>query len=238
MGKDRKTARQIKKLLKSLGNPERAKFVLRYFKCGPGQYGEGDRFLGITSPVLRRLAKEYRELETEEVLQLLHSRIHEERGLALLIWNHQVARGTASTHEKIYRLYLKNIKWINNWDLVDCSAEFVIGRYLLNRDPAILEKLASSKSLWQRRVAIISTFAFIKEKRFKLPLRIVDRLIRDREDLIHKACGWMLREIGKREPEVLHSYLHKNASTLPRTTLRYSIERFDQKTRSRYLAMK
>jgi 3-methyladenine DNA glycosylase AlkD len=238
MGKDRKTARQIKRLMKGLGDPIRAKFVLRYFKSGAGQYGEGDRFLGISAPVLRNLAKDYRDLEMKEVLELLHSPTHEERSLALLIWNHQFARGTDAERKTIHRLYLKNTKWINNWDLVDCSAEFVIGRYLLDHDPAILNRLAASKVLWQRRIAIISTFAFIKAKRFELPLKMIDRLINDREDLIHKACGWMLREIGKRDEKALRTYLDQNASRLPRTALRYSIERFDPETRARYLAVK
>ena len=238
MGKNRKTAREVKALLKRAGHPERAKFVLRYFKCGPGQYGEGDRFLGISSPVLKTFAKEYRDLETQEVLKLLQSPVHEERGLALLIWNYQAAKGTPADREKIYRLYLKNTKWINNWDLVDSSAGLIVGGYLLDRDASILRKLALSKDLWERRIAMIATFAFIKANRFELPLKIVDQLKNDREDLIHKACGWMLREIGKRDEQVLLTYLDKNAANLPRTTLRYAIERLDEKSRRAYLALK
>jgi 3-methyladenine DNA glycosylase AlkD len=235
MGENRKTARQVKQNLKRLGNPERARFALRYFKTGPGQYGAGDRFLGISAPVLRKTAKEYKDLETDEILELLHSPLHEVRILALLIWNHQFLRGTPGDQRKIHNLYLKNSAWINNWDLVDCSAEIVVGGYLLDQDTAILNKLASSKNLWKRRIAMISTFAFIRKKRFETPLAIATRLMNDEEDLIHKACGWMLRELGKRDTKVLEDFLAENASKMPRTMLRYSIERFPEEKRKKYL---
>jgi len=235
MGKNRKTARQVKQHLRSLGNPERARFALRYFKTGPGQYGEGDRFLGISAPVLRKAAKEYQDLETQEILELLHSPLHEVRVFALLIWNHQFLRGTPRDQRNIYDLYLKNSTWINNWDLVDCSAGIVVGRYLLDKNATVLNKLASSKLLWERRIAMIATFAFIKENRFEIPLAIATRLMNDKEDLIHKACGWMLRELGKRDIVALETFLAKNASKMPRTMLRYAIERFPEEKRKRYL---
>jgi 3-methyladenine DNA glycosylase AlkD len=238
MGEDRKTAREVKQVLKRLGNPERAKFSLRYFKTGAGQYGEGDKFLGISAPNLRKTARLYQDLETDEILKLLHSSLHEERVLALLIWNHQFQKGSPADRQKIHRLYLKNSAWINNWDLVDCSAEIVIGKYLLDKNTRILEKLAASKSLWQRRIAMISTFAFIREKRFDLPLRIARRLIHDTEDLIHKASGWMLREIGKRDSTVLEQFLAEHATKMPRTMLRYSIEKFPEIKRKKYLSIK
>ena len=238
MGEDRKTAREVKQVLKRLGNPERAKFALRYFKTGAGQYGEGDKFLGISAPNLRKTARIYRELETDDILKLLHSPWHEERVLALLIWNHQFLKGTPSTRQKIHRLYLKNSACINNWDLVDCSAEIVVGKHLLDKETGILQKLAMSKNLWERRIAMISTFAFIREKRFDLPMEIARRLIHDKEDLIHKASGWMLREIGKRDSSVLDQFLAEHATRMPRTMLRYSIEKFPEIKRKKYLSIK
>jgi len=235
MGQDRKTARQVKKRLSELANSERAKFSLRYFKTGPGQYGEGDRFLGISSPDLKKVAKEFRDLESDQILELLHSPMHEERGIALLIWNYQFLKGSPKERESIYRNYLKNSACINNWDLVDCSAAIVIGTHLLQKDTAILRKLALSKNLWERRIAMIATFAFIKEGRFEIALNIASILMKDREDLIHKASGWMLREIGKRDLITLEKFLQQHCAQMPRTMLRYAIEKFPERKRTRYL---
>ena len=226
---------EIKRKLRQLANPERAKVSLRYFKTGPGQYGEGDRFLGNTVPDLRKVAREYRDLERKEILELLHSPIHEERLLALLILNLQFQRGTERQRTEIHRLYLTNMEWINNWDLVDSSAPLLIGSYLLDKDPKILHRLAASKNLWERRTAILATQAFIKQNQYDLTLRIANTLMKDREDLIHKATGWMLREIGNRAPEILEKFLEQHAANMPRTMLRYAIEKFDESKRKSYL---
>jgi 3-methyladenine DNA glycosylase AlkD len=226
---------EIKRKLRDLANPERAKVSLRYFKTGPGEYGAGDRFLGNTVPDLRKVAKQYQDLAQDQILQLLHSPIHEERVLALLILNLQFARGTEVQRKNIHRLYLSNIKWINNWDLVDCSAPLLVGNYLLDKNPKILDRLAASENLWERRTAILATMAFIKQNKYDLTLEIAAKLMKDREDLIHKAAGWMLREVGNRAPAVLENFLDQHASNMPRTMLRYAIEKFDEPKRQAYL---
>jgi 3-methyladenine DNA glycosylase AlkD len=230
--------REIKRKLRELANPERGKVSLGYFKTRPGEYGAGDRFLGNTVPDLRKVAKAYRDLSKEETLELLHSPIHEERLLALLILNLQFEKGTEPRRKEIHRLYVNNIKWINNWDLVDSSAPLLIGTYLLDKDPKILEKLVASKNLWERRTAIIATLAFIKQNKYDLTLRIATKLLKDQEDLIHKGTGWMLREVGNRAPDVLEKFLDQNASNMPRTMLRYAIEKFDETKRKAYLSRK
>lgn len=230
--------REIKRKLRELANPERAKVSLRYFKTGPGQYGAGDRFLGNTVPDLRKVAREYRDLQKKDIVELLQSPIHEERLLALLILNLQFQCGTELQRKKIHRMYLNNMKWINNWDLVDCSAPLLIGTYLLDKDPKILNNLAASKNLWERRTAIIATQAFIKQNKYDLTLRIAARLLNDKEDLIHKGTGWMLREIGNRAPKILEEFLDQHAANMPRTMLRYAIEKFDESKRKVYLSRK
>ena len=230
--------KEIKKRLRSLANPERAKVSLRYFKTGPGEYGEGDLFLGNTVPDLRKVAREFRDLSRDQTLQLLQSKYHEERVLALMILNLQFIRGTSAEKQSIHRLYLKNIRWINNWDLVDCSAPVLVGQYVKNNESTLLRKLARSKNLWERRIAIVATYPFIKQKQFGLPLQISTMLIHDKEDLIHKATGWMLREIGKKDKPILEGFLQKHAGTMPRTMLRYAIEKFDEKRRNYYLGMR
>jgi 3-methyladenine DNA glycosylase AlkD len=226
---------RIRKRLKALANPQRARVSAKYFKTGPGEYGEGDKFIGNTVPDLRKLAKEYRELPSPDLLELLHSEIHEERVLALLILNEQFQRGTDADRNKIHRLFLKNVRWINNWDLVDCSAPLIVGEYLLDKDSTLLDKLASSKNLWERRIAIVATLAFIKQKRHEATVRIARLLLDDREDLIHKATGWMLRELGKKNPDVLKRFLNQHAFKMPRTMLRYAIEKFPEAERQSYL---
>ncbi len=227
--------KEIKRKLRELANPERARVSLRYFKTGPGEYGAGDCFLGNTVPDLRKLARQYRDLPKEEILELLHSPIHEERLLALLILNLQFQTGTESRRKEIHRLYLSNMKWINSWDLVDSSAPLLIGSYLLEKETKILEKLAASKNLWERRTAIIATLAFIKKDRYDMTLQLAARLLKDKEDLIHKGSGWMLREIGNRDPKILEDFLDLHAANMPRTMLRYAIEKFDEPKRKAYL---
>lgn len=225
----------LKKELKQKASLEKAKILQRFFKTGPGEYGEGDIFLGIKVPEQRKIAKKYRELLTKEVKKLLQSRIHEERLIALFILIHKFQLGDNEQKEKIFKLYLKNIKHINNWDLIDLSANKIIGEYLVQKPKKILYKLAKSKSLWERRIAIMSTFQFIKNNQFKETLKISNLLLKDEHDLIHKAVGWMLREVGKRSLATEESFLRKHYKRMPRTMLRYAIERFPEKKRQAYL---
>jgi len=231
----RKTAMEIQARLRALGNTEKAKILSGYFKTGPGEYGEGDAFLGIQVPVLRKVAREHQDLSLKEAEKLLHSRIHEERLVALLILIHLFSKGTEILREEVYALYLKSTGLINNWDLVDLSAPQIVGAYLRDRGKGPLCRLAKSTSLWERRIAILATFHFIKENRFEETLRISKMLLTDQEDLIHKAAGWMLREVGKRHVATLKAFLSEHYREMPRTMLRYAIERFPEPTRKKYL---
>lgn len=228
-------AQDIKEQLKNLGNREQAAISRRFFKTGPGEYGEGDIFIGIKVPVLRKLVKEYPDLSLKDVKTLLRSKYHEERLLALLILVSKFKKGDVSTRQEIYDLYLKNTSSVNNWDLVDLSAHYIVGPFLTNKSRAPLYRLAKSKSLWQRRIAIMSTFHFIKKGEFSETLKIAEMLLADREDLIHKAVGWMLREIGKRRLQSEETFLKKHYQKMPRTMLRYAIEKFPEPKRKRYL---
>ena len=227
----------LKKDLKKFANPKRAKVNQWFFKTGKGEYGEGDVFIGLTMPDVRKIAKKYIHLSIKEVEQLLHSKIHEHRMVALVIWTYQFEKADNKTREKIYKAYLRNTKWINNWDLVDVTTPGIVGMFLLDKDRKILYDLAKSKNLWEKRIAILATFAFInKNKESKDTLKIAEILLDDEHDLIHKGVGWMLREVGKRvsqqkEEEFLRKYYKK----MPRTMLRYAIERFDEKKRQFYL---
>jgi len=225
----------LKKELKQKANLEKAKILQRFFKTGPGEYGEGDIFLGIKVPEQRKIAKGYRELPLKEVKKLLQSRIHEERLIALFILTHKFQVRDNEQKEKIFKLYLKNTKYINNWDLIDLSANKIIGEYLIQKSKKILYKLAKSKSLWERRIAIMSTFQFIKSNQFKETLKISNLLLKDEHDLIHKAVGWMLREVGKRSLAIEEGFLRKHYKRMPRTMLRYAIERFPESKRQAYL---
>jgi 3-methyladenine DNA glycosylase AlkD len=226
----------LRKDVKLLVNPEKAKVLRRFFKTGPGQYGEGDVFLGIVVPSLRKIAKKYADFALKEVLVLLKSKIHEERLIALFILVAQFEKGNTQMKEEIFRLYLKHTAFINNWDLVDLSAEKIVGAYLERRSKEILYELARSESLWERRISIIATFHFIKKGEYEDTFTIASILLRDREDLIHKATGWMLREVGKRcSEEVEEIFLRKHLKEMPRTMLRYSIERFSPEKRRQYL---
>ena len=207
----------------------------RYFKTGPGEYGEGDIFLGITVPEIRKLAKEYPDLSLAETIQLLQSTIHEERLLALLLLVRAYAKADARTKKHIYDLYLENTHYINNWDLVDASAMHIVGAFLMDKSKKILHNLARSNNLWERRIAVMATFHFIKQDAFVESLAIARKLLTDEEDLIHKAVGWMLREIGKRSIQIEERFLKEHYKKMPRTMLRYAIERFPEAKRQRYL---
>jgi 3-methyladenine DNA glycosylase AlkD len=228
-------ARDVQKRLKNLGNPEHAAVSQRFFKTGPGQYGEGDIFIGIRVPVLRKLAGECRDLPVSEIEILLRSPIHEERLLAVLLFVRIFKAGPDDVKKDIYDRYLKSTEFINNWDLVDVSAEHIVGAYLMDKSRRPLYRLAKSKKLWERRIAIMATFHFVKRREFAETLKISSMLLADRHDLIHKATGWMLREIGKRDLRTEETFLKKHYKNMPRTMLRYAIEKFPEDKRQRYL---
>jgi 3-methyladenine DNA glycosylase AlkD len=225
----------IRKVLRKLGDAEIAQHSQRFFKTGKGEYGEGDRFLGIRVPVLRRHIRHCRVVDAYEVLKLLASKYHEERLFALLLLVDKYQRGTDREKAWIYKYYLANSQYINNWDLVDSSADKIVGVHLQQRSRKPLYQLAKSKSLWERRIAIMATFHFIRQNDFNDALAICELLINDEEDLIHKATGWMLREIGKRDIEAEKAFLDRHCPAMPRTMLRYAIERFPGADRRKYL---
>lgn len=221
--------------LHSFADPQKARFLMRFFKTGKGQYGEGDRFLGIVVPQVRLLVKEFAELDSRSLKKLIHSPFNEERLLGLLILERQYLNGDTAKRARIYDFYISNIDQVNNWNLVDSSAPSIFGFHLLTHDRSILYQLTKSKKLWRRRVAIVSTFAFIRAGEFEDTLNICSLLLGDSEDLIHKACGWMLREVGKKDFKTLENYLSQNYRSMPRTMLRYAIERFPEKKRLAFL---
>lgn len=221
--------------LKSLSNPEISKHSQRYFKTAKGEYGYGDMFLGIRVPVIRQAVKKYKTTSLSTTEKLLKSEFHEIRLFALLLLVYQFSRSDMDKQDKIYNLYLNNTKYINNWDLVDSSAHYIVGAYLENKDRSILVELSKSKLIWDRRIAIIATAYFIKNKHYIDTLRISKILINDKEDLIHKAVGWMLREVGKRDLNEETSFLNLHYKNMPRTMLRYAIEKFSKEERNKYL---
>jgi 3-methyladenine DNA glycosylase AlkD len=225
----------LEKELKRKQDKEKAKILQGFFKTGKGEYGEGDIFLGIVVPKQREIAKKFKNLSLEDIQILLNSKIHEKRLIALLILIERYKEADEKDKKNIFNFYLNNTKSINNWDLVDLSAPNIIGDYLLKRDRKILYPLAKSNNLWQKRIAIISTFAFIRNKEYKDTINLAEILLKDKHDLIHKAVGWMLREIGKRNKEELIKFLNKYYKIMPRTMLRYSIEKLDEKERGFYL---
>lgn len=229
------TARIIRAKLQKLANKDKAKILQGFFKTRPGEYGEGDIFLGINVPTLRTLSKEHDGITLNEAMLLLKSSIHEERLLALLMFVRAFSKGDEALQKKIYDLYLKHTKYINNWDLVDLTAPNIVGAYLLDRSRKPLYELAKSNDLWKRRISILSTFAFIKQSDFYDALRISSVLLADEHDLIHKAVGWMLREIGKRDLSREEQFLKSRYKKMPRTMLRYAIERFPEVRRKQYL---
>jgi 3-methyladenine DNA glycosylase AlkD len=225
----------VRREIRKVASTERAEANKWFFKTGPGEYGEGDRFLGVTVPQQRRLARTFSDLPLSETVRLLRSPWHEERLLALLILVEQYARGDASVRQAIYRAYLRNTKSINNWDLVDSSAAQIVGAHLDKRDRRPLDRLARSKSVWERRIAMIATYHYIRQDDFSDALEIAALLRHDEHDLIHKAVGWMLREIGKRDRAAEERFLRTYAHTMPRTMLRYAIEKFPEPLRRKYM---
>tara|TARA_Y100000310_G_C20638566_1_gene792575 strand:- start:469 stop:1170 length:702 start_codon:yes stop_codon:yes gene_type:complete len=229
--------KQLQKDLIELSTEERAKANAWFFKTGKGQYGEGDKFIGVTMPNIRKVAKRYLHLSLKNVETLLHSEIHEERMAALIIWTYQYEKADEKTRKQIYETYLKNTKWINNWDLVDVTTPKIVGMYILEnpKEKEIIYKFAKSTDLWEKRIAILATFAFIKNNQFEDTLKISTLLLNDKHDLIHKAVGWMLRELGKRNQKVEEEFLKQHHKTMPRTMLRYAIERFSDGKKEFYM---
>ncbi len=231
-----KSLQTIRKDLKACSSREKAEVLQRFFKTAPGQYGHGDVFLGVTVPATRAVAKRHPSLSFSDLTQLLHSKIHEERLLALIILVLRFKNSDEVLRQEIYDFYLKNTRYINNWDLVDLSAKYIIGAHLFKKNKDILLRLAQSKSLWERRIAIIATFYFIEQRRFEETFLIAEILLNDEHDLIHKAVGWMLREVGKRDQKAEEKFLGQHYRNMPRTMLRYAIERFVPQLRKAYLA--
>lgn len=232
---------KLKQDLQKLANPQKAKIFMRFFKTGKGEYGEGDKFLGLTVPQQRKILKKYLTISLKDLRQLLQSEIHEYRLAALLIlvykFNKAKAISQLAEQKEIFNFYLKHTKFINNWDLVDLSAKDIIGQYVLDNpeEKSIIYNLAKSTNLWEKRISIIATFAFIKKDKFKETLKIAKMLLKDKHDLIHKAVGWMLREVGKKNQQLEEEFLSKYYRKMSRTMLRYAIEKFDLKKREYYL---
>ena len=229
------SAAAIRQKLHAHARPASVVILQRFFKTGPGQYGEGDRFIGVKVPGVRAVCRECRGASLPEIRSLLRSPVHEERLLALLMLIDAYKAGDDAVRRRIYDFYLAHTAFINNWDLVDASAAQIVGAWLHERSRAPLTKLARSRSLWERRIAIIATFDFIRRGEFDETLRVSDLLLHDEHDLIHKAVGWLLREVGKRDGAVERAFLRTRYKTMPRTMLRYAIERFPAAERKRYL---
>lgn len=225
----------VRREVRAAANPAKAKVLAGFFKTGKGQYGEGDRFLGLTVPVSRAIARRHAGLEFRDVEHLLHSKFHEERLIGLLVLVHRFRLGDDAGRKAVFDFYLRHADRADNWDLVDLSADKIVGTWLLDRPKGILTTLATSPSLWRRRIAIVATFAFIRAGRLDDTFRIADLLMKDGHDLIHKATGWMLREAGKRDKTALVAYLKPRYKAMPRTMLRYAIEKFPDAERKRYL---
>ena len=227
---------QLQNALKKLGNAKRAADSARFFKTSKGQYGEGDVFLGITVPVQRQIARQYLDLPLTDTLLLLKSKYHEYRFAALEILVGKFEIGNVQMRKAIYNFYISHARSINNWDLVDTSARAIAGSWLMDHSKLPLYKLARSSNLWEKRIAIVATHEFIIQGQYVETLKISKILFSDSHDLLHKAVGWMLREVGKKDQKVLEQFLKENYTNIPRTTLRYAIERFPEKLRKRYLS--
>ena len=225
----------IRSKLRKLGDKQKATILQGFFKTGQGGYGKGDIFIGVRVPEIRKLAEKYQDISTTDVQKLLKSPLHEERLLALILLVIKYSKGNDVVKKRIYKLYLKNTRHINNWDLVDLTAEKIVGDYLTDKSKEPLYKLAKSNSLWERRISIMATFHFIKQNNFVQTLIVAEMLLKDKEDLIHKAVGWMLREIGKRHLSTEEKFLNEHSQEMPRTMLRYAIERFPESKRQGYL---
>lgn len=234
------TAAFVLSELQSIGSLEKAIHLSRFFKTGPGQYGEGDRFLGVMVPYSRAIAKANKAMPLEEVQLLLESPWHEARlcALLILVYRFKERKITEEEREQIYSFYIKNARRCNNWDLVDLSCRDIVGEYLVDKERSILYRLADSENLWEQRIAIVATWAFIRRSDFNDTLALAERLMAHKHDLMHKAVGWMLREVGKKDRETLTNFLEKNATQLPRTTLRYAIEHYPEPQRQYFLKMK
>jgi 3-methyladenine DNA glycosylase AlkD len=230
--------RQAHAALLALANPNKVEFLAGFFKTGKGQYAEGDRFLGITVPIIRQLSWQFRQLGLTDCERLLQSAYNDERLLSLLILVEQYRKGDVGVKNKVYQTYLNNRHRVNNWNLVDSSSPHILGAHLLQRGRALLYELAQSRSLWDRRIGILATFAFIRAGDFADTLKLSEQLLGDEHDLMHKACGWMLREVGKRNQSVLEGFLQQHHDAMPRTMLRYAIERFSPAERTGYLTGK
>jgi len=222
--------------IKELADSKKVQVLQGFFKTGPGEYGAGDKFLGVTVPQIRIVAQEFKDLEIKELTESIESAWHEERLCALIILTLQFKNADEAKRKIIFNFYLKNTKNINNWDLVDLTADRIAGAYLEDKDKSILTKLAKSENLWERRIAMLSTFHYIKNGQPNDAIKIAEILLLDKHDLIHKAVGWMLREIGKRcSVKVLYNFLDKHYHEMPRTMLRYAIERLPEEKRRYYL---
>ena len=229
---------KLKKEIREKSSKEKSKIYTKFFKTGKGEYGEGDIFLGLTVPEQRILAREYTNLVLDDVKRLLESKYHEHRLMGLFILVYKYEKSNEKEKAGIKDFYLENKHRGNNWDLVDCIADKILGKHLIDKDKKVLYELAKSESIWDRRIAIISTFEFIKNGKFEDTLKISGILLKDEQDLIHKAVGWMLREIGKRDLETLEKFLKRHYKKMPRTMLRYAIEKFPEIKRKKYLAGK
>jgi 3-methyladenine DNA glycosylase AlkD len=233
-----KTAADALAALQAAADPARAAASARYFKTGPGEYGEGDTFIGVTVPEQRRLARDFRAMPLDQAEILLNNKIHEARGLALMILVLRYERGDEAERQAVFDLYLKNLDRVDNWDLVDGSSAYIVGPHLLGRDRALLEQLVASPVIWRRRVAVLATWHFIRKGELEPTMALCDRLTQDRHDLMHKACGWMLREAMKRDQKAVEDWLIARTPGIPRTTLRYAIERLPPERRAWYLALR
>ncbi len=226
---------ELRNDLKNEADPKQAVNLQRFFKTGKGEYGEGDLFYGIKVPIQRKIALRYKSISLSDIQELLNSPIHEERLVSLFILVNKYEKSNDKTKEIIFKFYLKNTKKINNWDLVDLSAPKIIGAHLLNKDKQLLLKLARSSDIWEKRIAVLSTYSFIRNLQFDTTLQIAEILLNDKHDLIHKGVGWMLREIGNKDLQTEEKFLTKYYKQMPRTMLRYAIEKFPEKKRQNYL---
>ena len=228
----------IKKQLREKGSPEKVEILQRFFKTGKGEYGEGDIFLGASMPDQRIIAKKYFNMPLAKIQDLIDSETHDERSVGGLILTYKYEKASEQEKANIANFYLKNARKFNNWDLVDSTAPKILGEFLIDKKRDLLYQLAKSKNIWEKRISIISTFAFIRKGEFKDTLEISEILLDDSHDLMHKAVGWMLREVGKKNQDVLRSFLGKHYKNMPRTMLRYSIEKFEEKERKKWLKKK
>lgn len=227
--------KEIQQALRSLGDKEIAQHSRKFFKTARGEYGEGDQFIGVRVPVTRKIANTYKNTPLIEIEKLLSSKFHEERLLAVIMLANVAKTADEQLLKTLYQIYIKNSKYINNWDIVDSSAPHIVGKYLYNNNRSPLYKFARSRSLWEKRISIISTLYFIKQDDYTDTLAIAEILLNDSHDLIHKACGWMLREVGNRNIEAEEAFLRQHYQHMPRTMLRYAIEKFPEVKRQKYL---